>query len=191
MAKPAWDHVPPFQRPLDAIVRVLPGRRDEYLILSSQITGLWTHYIGPARRSYPCTGEQGECLYDHRYTSRRWQGWLAVQKPFERIVRYLCLTATACRDNPRLWETKGGIRGYQLWVGRSGADTQTRMYALLGFEHEDKRKLLAEPNVRNFLVNLFGSPMAWPHIRTDVRMPDLSVNADWWDAAVPAGECAE
>jgi hypothetical protein len=171
---------PEFRKPMDALVRVLPGEKQAWVILCQVMTLIHTHYNGITRRSYPCTSaDPDRCIWDHRYSRCQLAGWLAVQRAYESRVRFLALTEAAIRDNPALWNDEKSLRGREIYVGRAGRDSQSRMYAILGFPVPDARRLLAEPDCKTFLVNLFGPPGSWP-LNPDRCDPAAINPVDFW-----------
>lgn len=143
-----------------SILRVLPGTQTCYVVLSARVVGVWTHYVEPGR-TLPCLS--GCCPFDHQTTSMRWQGWIQVAKPGQKRSMYLGLTWSAARDEQRLFQHPEGLRGWQIYVSRSGHSIQSRMHCLMGFR--DTGVLPAETDVKEQLLRFWGHPMNWPHSR--------------------------
>ena len=189
MKGPQWGPAPNAQsRGIAEIVRIMPGPGQVWISLGSQVVGVYTHWNG--RRTLPCTGEDGECFFDHRYTSRRWQGWLPVCKPNDRRIRYLNLTPTAVRDCPALRPGEPTLRGKQLCLSRSNAGPESRMYCVDLGRLDDTRPLASAPDVVAWLKGLWGPPSTWTGIRSEALQAALAAQQDMWEKVFAEGATA-
>jgi len=144
--------------PLDKILRIDPGRAYELTILVPRIVGCDTHYIDG--RTVPCTELKAprprRCHVEHRDTSSRWQGWLAVQAPRTPVVKFLCVTQAAGRDNPWLTDKDRNLRGLTVTVQRMGSHKQSKLTIRASSQVHEGQRLCAAPDMIAFLVNLWG-----------------------------------
>lgn len=163
--EPRWENTPEtLPQRKGKVLRVESPTRVELYVLSSHLTGVFTHAIpwGKSIRTYPCTGSADRCWFDHSRTSCRWQGWLAVQKPFGHEYLFVALTPAAYRDATFACAKQGTLRGRVLWLARVGMEINSRLHAILGLKPHDDAKLLPEPDVAAFLRSLWGLPHTWP-----------------------------
>src|SRR6185295_14366641 len=94
--------------------------------------------------------------------SVRWQGWIAVQKPFGRELLFVALTPSAYRDSTFQAAPPGGLRGRVLWLARVGMEINSRMHAILSLKAHDATGWTQEPDTKAFLRSLWGLPHTWP-----------------------------
>ena len=157
MAEPVWADSPYTGRPLPPdIISVDPGRGCQVRILSTQLVGVWTHWIASEQRTQPCTGPQGVCDWNHEKTSMKWEGWLAVQRPTVRRLLYLRVTDNAVKGCKALEDKRTSLRGRTLHAFRLGASIRSKMCVQLLDYPADERGLFAEPNTFKFLRQLWG-----------------------------------
>jgi len=142
-----------FSKPLDKIITIFPGEPKTYVAVSPAAVLVHTHYVDG--RTVLCTADQGTCRYDHRYTSRRAQVWLAVQAMYGRQGQFLPLTEAAVRDCPRLFEPGFILRGRRIDVGRAGKSMQSRVRLTIGDLVRVEAELLPAPDVAAFLERLW------------------------------------
>lgn len=166
MHEPRWDNAPALAPARHGrVVRVESPTRTEFQVISAHLTGVWTHAIPWGRqqiRTYPCTGNADRCWFDHARTSSRWQGWLAVQKPFGRELLWVALTPAAYRDATFQCGMPDGLRGRMLWLSRVGMEINSRMHAILSLAAHSDKNLLPDADTKAFLRNLWGLPHTWP-----------------------------
>lgn len=158
-----FDPFPKLPPPLQQICRITAGPPVAYQILSHRLSPMWTHFVrtGPhTGRSYPCTSEHADrCIWDHATSRVCFNGWLAVQPIYGRVLMYLNMTLAAVRANPLLLDPEVDLRGRQITVARK---TSGMMLVGITDSPGDLRKLLKGGNMLNFLKNLYGLPASWP-----------------------------
>lgn len=156
-AEPRWASAPirkgQFSIP---ILKILPGPARELLITSSFVVGVYTHFIQAENRTFPCTGDDDTCICDHKSTSSRWQGWLGVQEPLGHQSKVVCLTEDCVLNCSMLRDRSRPLRGLTFMLGRKGPHKQSPMVACMTASLWDQRRLLAEPDVKAFLTNMWG-----------------------------------
>lgn len=159
----AWADKPPaYKAAASRIVRVDGQSVQDWVIVSNAVVGVWTHYIDD-RRTFPCCGDHDTCPFDHQRTSRRWQGWLAVQKPLGKVAWYVCLTQSAVANCPVLIDGAGSLRGLELRLKRAiDGNKNSRLMASTGVNMWETTRLLQAPDVTLFLQTLWGPPETWP-----------------------------
>lgn len=153
---------PKIANPIGKIVRVPPGPPTEWVLLSSRVTGVYTHFTDDGI-TVPCTAnpvtDPSTCLVDHETTSTRWQGWIAVQRPACPIVAFLALTPAAVRELPLLTDQLIDLRGKAVMVGRTGRHAKSSMRVMLSQNDWSGSRLCPAPDVRQFLENLWGASL--------------------------------
>lgn len=177
--EPLWADRPGIQRnPLPRIAKVTNGPPSTWTCLSTRIVGVYTHWV-EARGTVPCTGSSKTCITDHKTTSQKWAGWLAVTKGNGHYLQYLHLTESAVVDCPMLLEKDRDLRGLVLNVGRTGDPKRGRMHVAITPALLDKRRLLAEPDVRVFLFNLWGPYLSWARKGAEKDGPSEWTDPRW------------
>jgi hypothetical protein len=169
---PEWGDSPAHvSAPAATIFKIGGGQAKDFVILSSKVVGVYTHYVGG--RTLPCTGKNGDCWIDHRKTSTRWQGWVAVSN-LHSVAQwgYLCLTQTAFQRNEYLVGLAENLRGLQLKVGRAGGEKNSLLFCSATGRYALMNRLPAEPDVKAFLMRLWGQ----------VCIPDYN----GWDPSKPS-----
>lgn len=153
---------PKIGNPIGKIVKIPPGPPSEWVVLTSRIVGVYTHFTADGI-TVPCTsdgrGGNDSCIVDHLTTSTRWQGWLGVQRPLQPIVAFLAVTPAAVRELPLLLDDKIDLRGTALMVGRSGRHAKSAMRVQLSQNQWGHARLCPAPDVRQFLENLWGASL--------------------------------
>jgi hypothetical protein len=147
-ARPRWDYLPPAPkvRKYDR-VRVLPGKPQRYVIVSTCVEEIGTHFVD--LRTVPCTGEQGACWLDHSQVGKpRYTAWLAVKSLPTHRVYLLPLTAVAVSVEPRLRDSSLNLRGITISVWRTGLTERSEMHAKLHAEIERVDVTSECPDVR-------------------------------------------
>lgn len=161
---------PHRQGPIAAILTPPSGAPTYWQVVSRRVVGVLTHYLLSDHRTVPCTADEATgrpCHVDHRQTSTRWQGWIAVQSRDAKDGRFVALTSAAVRDMPELLDDDSCIRGITLGFARTGEFKRARLRVFLSPEQWSRGKLLAEPDVMAFLTNLWGPmlrPVADPNV---------------------------
>jgi hypothetical protein len=156
----AWQDAPTYvATPFAPILKISPGAPVELVILSEQVVGLMTHFTVDGR-TVPCTaGGQSvrrECHIDHTQVSTRWQGWIAVQRPMTPYAQMIALTPAAVRDCPFLLDKTLCLRGRGLLCGRRSNSKNSALVCRPSTQKWEKMRLAAAPDVRAFLVSLWG-----------------------------------
>lgn len=152
------------------ILVVPPGAGMNVVILSQGVVGVWTHYW--QGRTHPCTHqpkadgqEEIVCHVPHELSSLRWQGWLAIQKPYGPAKSYfVAITSGSVEECPGLVNPKYNLRGMNLVLRRSTESKQSKLLASLGLGLHDGRMFPESPCVKTFLERLWGKVLAiGPH----------------------------
>lgn len=154
---PLWSCTPPPPRVRKyEVLKVLPGKATELVIVSSALVETRTHQVD--RRTQPCTGEQGQCWVDHSHVgSPRYGAWLAVKYPNLIRVWLVRLTAIAVGTEPRLRDKALDLAGLTLRVWRLGNTEWTEMNAKLLTELPRATVLPECPDVRFCLTRMWSA----------------------------------
>lgn len=166
------DALPPQRKQCVELLEVGPEPTKNLVILSNKLYEVWTHHVfkpGDSRgRTKPCTGEQGECEYDHRTTSMRYMAWLVVKRIDVHEQRLLRLTLNAIYTEPRLREPGRDLRGLGLEVGRINKRSNGPMYARLDADSE-AACLIADVDIPCQLERMWNAPARKVNYRLSLR----------------------
>lgn len=157
--KPQWalSPLPPDSEGL--MIEILsPGAGQEVraVILSDQITGLITHFIGG--RTRPCTGDPATCEGCQYQAAKRWKGYLPCWS--QGVGRYVLaeLTTQAVRDCKELNTVNPLIRGKYLVLARPGKKPNGRVHAAVREIYTEPKKLPPAFDVIEALARIFEAP---------------------------------
>ena len=157
---PAMSQSPLVKRaPTGRIYVPRPGPVAYWQITSSAVLGVLTHYLRESGRTVPCTADHlrgRQCHVDHRETSTRWQGWIAIQNQRGSEGNFFGLTEGAVSEMPELAWASPSIRGLTLGICRPGGTKRSKLKVFRAPEQWGVENLLPEPNVLAFLLNLWG-----------------------------------
>jgi hypothetical protein len=185
--QPRWDDAPRKRDSVSRlIIKVPPGPPKDYVILSSRVTGAWTHYLDG--RTVPCMEADGGCVFDHEMTSLRWQGWIAVQSLYSRAIGgWVCITEAAFHACPLLWMKEVSLRGRSCRLGRAGPKHNSLMVCQLDPFKVDQRILTKEPDAKSFLLALWGSLDRFRAAAGPRQRPGPDVESPIFDASAEGG----
>lgn len=99
-----------------APIRIPPGREHSMIVLSTKITGAWTHFNG--RRSNICAGKS--CKMCETIGPPRWYGYVCTLAP-KTGNKHLVEFTPRCLDPIQEWTAEHGqLRGAVLVLWREG-----------------------------------------------------------------------
>lgn len=157
VSSPFWSPMPgPGLGRAPNIVRIGAGERRVYVALSHAIVGAVVHWDG--RRTVACTEHLGKCPVDHTRTTKRWEGWLAVQAVNGNQLLWLSVTEGAAKDHPALTDPANDLRGRELVCSRSGRGPRGELSIILGIQLYETTRLIRTPNAEEFCRLLWGFP---------------------------------
>lgn len=161
------------------IIRTPAKGRYQAYVLSDDLLGLPTHYVG--RRTQPCTGDG--CPHCADGYSWRWHGYLCVLDPRTHQKLVIELPAQACQIICEYRDAHHTLAGALLEVWRPSQKPNGRVAAHVS--HADLRgKTLPEPadlkrflchvwNIRTALAEIQPGPRKHPALRVrEEKIPD-------------------
>jgi hypothetical protein len=159
------------------ILPLRPGETTEIVCLCPETVGVYSHWFG--NRSMPCTGSDNDCLFDHRQTSARWQGWISCVRLDKRIPLMFALTPGAALAL-ELTHPAGSWRGRHILIGRTGTARNGKMNASFALTTPEKSEVLPGPiNATWWLLRMWGPPAAWGEVRKEQRARQLKMQSEW------------
>lgn len=111
---------PPRPGPNLPLMRVGANGVVRFLILSSRMFGLWTHWIN--KKSMPCVEPSSKCEGCKVGACRRWKGYLHAVNMHNRQEGFLELTPIAAQQLLQQAGIASVLRGLQVQVQRGGGD---------------------------------------------------------------------
>ncbi len=118
------DRPPQGPKPLK-LVRVLKGPAQTYTILSTCLSGVWTHWDG--QRSLPCYKARAKCTGCTRALPKRWKGYLCCWVVPQRAKFILEITPRAANQLLAAMPEGRIMRGFLIRVERTKGGRNGRL----------------------------------------------------------------
>lgn len=125
------DATPPAPGPRDEIIRLKNANVRRFVILSAEVTGIWSHWDG--ERSVGCTGtDKDDCEGHRKEWPLRWKGYLHVIDSYTSKPGFLEVTPGCAKALLTFFGTSRSMRGYNLKVWRSSDKKGSRLLCEVG-----------------------------------------------------------
>lgn len=149
---------PGLAQPLYERYHITPGDEHRLICVSSRFVSIRTHYLDG--RTTKCTGQHGACWYEGcSGLGGRWGAWIAVNVPGdeEQEIFLVTVTKVTVRNDARLRNEGGSLRGLTIGLKRKGKTMRTRLTGRILDDRPRVEKLPPEPDLYDCIERMLSA----------------------------------